>query len=288
MKSKTVFTASTVPTQFVDVDGTQFAYRRFGNNEGLPLVHLQHFTGTMENWDPKVLDLLARNREVIIFDNKGVAGTGGKVPDTIGAIAKDAEAFIDALGLEKIDLLGFSMGGMVAQQITLDRPELINRLMLLGTAPRGGHEIETFTPEVMAMFEVEHPSEFELLLDTLFSPTRTSQKAGNKFLQRVKYERTEGRDSKISDQVAPAQSAAITNWARMTPGDYSYLKAIKQPVFVFMGHNDVIFPTVNAFLLQQNLPNAQLIIYPDSSHGAQYQFPELFVEQLNLFLNGVQ
>jgi pimeloyl-ACP methyl ester carboxylesterase len=242
----------------------------------------------MENWDPKLLDLLAKDREVIIFDNKGVAATGGQTPDTIGAIAKDAEAFIDALGLKKIDLLGFSMGGMVAQQITLDRPQLINRLVLLGTAPRGGHEIETFTPEVLAMFEVQHPTEFELLLDTLFSPTPTSQNAGNEFLQRVKYERTEGRDSKISDQVAPAQSAAITSWARMSPGDYSYLKAIKQPVFVLAGHNDVIFPTVNAFILQQNLPDAQLIIYPDSNHGAQYQFPELFAQQLTLFLNGVQ
>lgn len=288
METIVKLTASTVATQYIDVKGTPFAYRRFGNNAGLPLVHLQHFTGTMENWDPKVLDLLARDREVIIFDNRGVAGTGGETPDTIGAIAKDTAAFIDALGLKKIDLLGFSMGGMVAQQVTLDRPELINRLVLLGTAPRGGHEIETFTPEVMAMFGVEHPSEFEILLDTLFSPTTTSQKAGNKFLQRVKHERIEGRDSKINDLVAPAQSAAITSWARMTPGDYSYLKAIKQPVFVFMGHNDVIFPTVNAFILQQNLPNAQLIIYPDSSHGAQYRFPELFVEHLNLFLNGVQ
>ncbi len=122
MKSKTAFTASTVPTQFVDVAGTRFAYRRFGNKEGLPLVHLQHFTGTMENWDPKVLDLLARDREVIIFDNKGVAGTGGKVPDTIGAIAKDAEAFIDALGLEKIDLLGFSMGEWSPSKLPLTAP----------------------------------------------------------------------------------------------------------------------------------------------------------------------
>jgi pimeloyl-ACP methyl ester carboxylesterase len=288
MQSSKEFTAATVATQFVDVNGIQFAYRRFGNKAGLPLVHLQHFTGTKENWDPKVLDLLAKDREVIIFDNKGVAGTGGEVPDSIGAIAKDAEAFIDALSLKRIDLLGFSMGGMVAQQITLDHPELINRLVLLGTAPQGGHEIETFSPEVMAMFGVPHPSEFEIVLDTLFSPTTTSQEAGNKFLQRIKYQRTEGRDSKISDQVAPAQSAAITNWARMTPGDYSYLEAIKQPVFVFAGHNDIIFPTINSFILQQNLPNAQLIIYPDSNHGAQYQFPELFVQQLTLFLNGAQ
>lgn len=282
------FTAATVPTNYVDVNGTKFAYRRFGNKAGLPLVHLQHFTGTMENWDPKVLDALALNREIIIFDNRGVAGTEGETPDTIAAIAKDAVSFIDALGLKKIDLLGFSMGGMVAQQVTLNRPELINKLILIGTAPRGGHDAEDFSPEVWAIFAKEFPTEYEIVLETLFSPTASSQVAGNAFLDRIKNVRTEGRDAKITEQVAPAQSSAITNWARMTPGDYSYLKAIKQPVFVLTGHNDIIFPTVNSFLLQQNLPDAQLIIYPDSNHGAQYQFPELFVKQLNLFLEGVK
>jgi pimeloyl-ACP methyl ester carboxylesterase len=288
MKTNIESVALTVATQFVDVNGTPFAYRRFGNKAGLPLVHLQHFTGTMENWDPKVLDALAQNREIIIFDNRGVASTGGETPDSISAIAKDAAAFIDALGLKKIDLLGFSMGGMVAQQLTLDRPELINKLVLLGTAPRGGHEIDDFTPAVWAIFAKEFPSEYEILLETLFSPTSTSQQAGQEFLDRVKNGRTEGRDSKITEQVAPAQSAAIKGWAMMSPGDYSYLKAIKQPVFVLTGHNDIIFPTVNSFLLQQNLPDAQLIIYPDSNHGAQYQFPDLFVKQLTAFLEGVK
>ncbi|MDB5281933.1 MAG: alpha/beta hydrolase fold protein [Bacteroidota bacterium] len=288
MKTNIEYTASTVPTQFISVNGTPFAYRRFGNKAGLPLVHLQHFTGTMENWDPKVLDALALDREIIIFNNRGVASTGGETPDSIAAIAQDAAAFIDALGLKKIDLLGFSMGGMVAQQITLDRPELINKLILLGTAPRGGHEIDDFTPEVWAIFAKEFPSEYEILLETLFSPTSTSQQAAHEFLSRVKDGRTENRDSKISEQVAPAQSAAIKDWANITPGDYTYLKAIKQPVFVLTGHNDIIFPTVNSFLLQQNLPDAQLIIYPDSNHGAQYQFPELFVKQLTAFLEGIK
>jgi pimeloyl-ACP methyl ester carboxylesterase len=288
MKTNIEYTASTVPTQFVSVNGTSFAYRRFGNKAGLPLVHLQHFTGTMENWDPKVLDALAQDREIIIFNNRGIASTGGETPDSIAAIAKDSAAFIDALGLKKIDLLGFSMGGMVAQQVTLDRPELINKLILLGTAPRGGHEIDDFTPEVWAIFAKEFPSEYEILLETLFSPTPTSQQAAHEFLSRVKDGRTENRDSKISEQVAPAQSAAIKGWASITPGDYNYLKAIKQPVFVLTGHNDIIFPTVNSFLLQQNLPDAQLIIYPDSNHGAQYQFPELFVKQLTAFLEGIK
>lgn len=282
------FTAATVPTNYADVNGTKFAYRRFGNKADLPLVHLQHFTGTMENWDPKVLDALALNREVIIFDNRGVAGTGGETPDTIAEIAKDAAAFIDALGLKKIDLLGYSMGGMVAQQVTLDRPELINKLILLGTAPRGGHDIEDFSPEVYSILAKEFPTEFDGLAETLFSPTASSQAAASAFLDRIKNVRTEGRDAKINEQVAPAQINAIANWAHLTPGDYSYLQAIKQPVFVLTGHNDIIFPTVNSFLLQQNLPDAQLIIYPDSNHGAQYQFPELFVQQLNLFLEGTK
>jgi len=286
MKSNTIITAATAPTQFTDVNGTAFAYRRFGNKAALPLVHLQHFTGTMENWDPKVLDALAQDREIIIFDNRGVASTGGKTPDSIAGIAKDAADFIKSLGLGKVDLLGFSMGGMVAQQVTLDNPELINRLVLLGTAPRGGHDIEDFTPEVWAIFAKQFPTEFEIVLETLLSPTPTSQLAGQAFLDRIKNQRTEGRDTKITEQVGPAQSTAITEWARMTPGNYSYLKAIKQPVFVLTGHNDIIFPSVNSFILQQNLPDAQLIIYPDSNHGAQYQFPELFVNQLTTFLAG--
>ncbi|TRW22531.1 alpha/beta hydrolase [Flavobacterium zepuense] len=287
MKTSTDFTALTVPTQFADVNGTAFAYRRFGKKQNLPLVLLQHFTGTLENWDPYVLDGISKNREVIIFDNRGVAGTGGETPDSIAAIAKDAIAFIDALGLEKIDLLGFSMGGMVAQQITLNRPELINRLILVGTAPSGVRDIETFSPEVWAMFEKEYNQPDELLLETLFTPSAASQKAGSQFLNRIR-ERVVDRDSNITDKVAPAQATAIAGWSQINRGNFDYLKLIKQPTLVVSGDSDIIFPTVNSVLLQQNLPNAHLIIYPDSNHGALYQYPNLFISQVSLFLEGVE
>jgi len=287
MKTAENFAAITAPTQFVNVNGINFAYRRFGNKTGFPLVHLQHFTGTMENWDPKVLDNLAKDREVIIFDNKGVAGTNGKTPDTIFEIAKDTIAFIDALELTKINLLGFSMGGMVAQQVTLYRPDLINKLILIGTAPRGGHDIEDFSPEVWAMFAKEYELPYGLLLETLFTSSPESQKAGHAFLSRIQ-ERVVDRDTEISEFVAPAQSAAITDWARTNPGEFDYLKDIKVPVFILTGDNDIIFPSVNSSILKDNLPDAQLIVYPNANHGAQYQYPELFVKQLNLFLEGVK
>jgi pimeloyl-ACP methyl ester carboxylesterase len=286
MNTTLTATAITAPTQYVDAAGIRFAYRRFGNPAGLPLVHLQHFIGTLENWDPQVLDALAQDREIIIFDNRGIASTDGETPTSIAAIAQDAAAFLEALGLKQIDLFGYSMGGMVAQQLTLDHPALVRRLILIGTAPRGGHEIDDFTPEVWAIFAKEFPSPYEVLLETLFTPSVASQQAGHKFLGRIRA-RVEDRDSEIGAQVAPAQVAAIAGWAKTTPGDYSYLKAIKQPVFVLVGGNDIIFPPFNSYLLQQNLPDAQLIVYPDANHGPQYQYPELFVKQLTLFLDGV-
>lgn len=279
-------TSINAPTRFVVVNGNKMAYRRFGKKAGLPLVFIQHFTGTLENWDPAVLDGMAKTREVIIFDNTGVGGSTGKTPDNIADNAKDVAAFVYALGLKKIDLLGFSMGGMQAQQVTLDHPELINRLILVGTAPRGGQGSAVFSAQVMAMFAQTYKYPDEILLKTLFLPTETSQKAGRAFLERIR-ERKENRDPGINSQVAPAQTAAIKGWGEMSKGDYAYLKAIKQPTLVVMGKDDVIFPSVNGFILQQNLPNAYLIMYPDSSHGVQDQFPNLFVRQLTIFLSAL-
>lgn len=279
------YTHHTAPTQFVDVNGIQIAYRRFGKTGNLPLVFFQHFTGTLDNWDPAVTDPLSEEREIIIFDNRGIASSEGEPPHTIAEIAKDAEGFIDALGLSKVDLFGFSMGSFAAQQVAVDRPELVNRIILVGSGPRGGEGLETFLPEVWALFEKEYNQPDELLLDTFFAPTETSQTAGWQFLERIRA-RKEDRDIPISDKVVPAQLAAISEWGKKREGSFDYLKKITHPVLIVNGKEDIIFPTVNSYLLQQNLPNAQLILYPDSNHASQYQFHKNFVLQVKLFLNG--
>jgi pimeloyl-ACP methyl ester carboxylesterase len=277
------YTHHTAPTQFVEAGGIRFAYRRFGKKAGLPLVFLQHFTGTLDNWDPAVTDALAADREVILFDNAGIASSSGEVPTTAAAIAADAATFVGALGLTKIDLFGFSMGGFVAQELVLQHPDLVRRLLLVATGPRGGENLATFSPEVWAMFNKEYAQPDELLLETFFSPTNTSQAAGRHFLDRIRA-RKEGRDVSINDKVVPAQLAAITEWGSTPADSYAYLQHIKQPVLVVNGKEDVLFHTINSYLLQQHLPDAQLIIYPDSNHGAIYQYPTQFVAAVNLFL----
>ncbi len=278
-----MYTHNTAPTRFVAVDGIPFAYRRFGKTGNQPLVFFQYFTGTLDNWDSAVLDPLSKEREVIIFDTKGIAKSGGEPAHTIADIAKDAEAFIDALGLLKIDLFGFSMGSFVAQQVAVDRPELVDRIILVGSGPRGGEGLETFRPDVWALFDKSYDQPDELLLDTFFAPTQTSQAAGWQFLERIRA-RQEDRDSAISDKVIPAQLAAIAEWGKKSAHSFDYLTEIKHPVLVVNGSNDIIFPTVNSYLLQQNLPNAQLLLYPDSNHASHYQFHEHFVRQVKLFL----
>lgn len=286
-KHKTAeITAINAVTKFVQVNGNKIAYRRFGKKQSIPLVLIQHFTGTLENWDPLVLDGLAKDREVIIFDNTGIASSTGVTPDNIADNARDVAAFVAALEIKKIDLLGFSMGGMEAQQVTLDHPELVRRLVLVGTAPRGGEGSAVFSPKVMEMFTEKYKYPDEILLKTLFLPTESSQKAGRAFLERIRARKVD-RDININSQVAPAQTAAIRNWGEMDKGNYDYLKAIKQPTLVVMGYDDVIFPSVNAFILQQHLPNAYLEIYPDASHGVQDQYPHLFVKHLTEFLDGL-
>lgn len=279
-------TAINAVTKFVQVNGNKIAYRRFGKKQGIPLVLIQHFTGTLENWDPLILDGLAKDREVIIFDNTGVASSTGVTPDNIADNARDVAAFVAALEIKKIDLLGFSMGGMEAQQVTLDHPELVRRLVLVGTAPRGGENSAEFSPAVMDIFNAKYEHRDELLLKTLFLPTESSQKAGRAFLERIRARKI-NRDININDQVIPAQTQAIRGWGQMDKGNYDYLKAIKQPTLVVMGYDDIIFPTVNAFILQQHLPNAYLEIYPDANHGVLDQYPHLFVKHLTEFLDGL-
>jgi pimeloyl-ACP methyl ester carboxylesterase len=280
-------TAITVPTQFVEANGIRFAYRRWGKPGGIPLVFNQHFAGNLDNWDPAVLDGLTPEREVILFNNAGIASTTGEVPSTFAGMARNAEAFIDALGLKQIDLLGFSIGGMVAQQIVIDRPELIRKLILIGTAPRNldaGSGEGHITPETASIFGAAYNPPENLWLKVFFTDSEASQSAGRAFLKRY-LSRTENRDASISEKVAPAQIAAVGDWGSQPGERFAYLKNIHQPTLVVSGNHDVIVYTVNSLHLVQNLPNAKLILYPDSNHGSWYQNHEEFVFEANRFLN---
>ena len=280
------YTAITVPTQFVEANGIRFTYRRWGKQGGIPLVFNQHFTGNLDNWDPAVLDGLTPEREVILFNNAGIASSSGEVPSTFAGMAKSAEAFIDALGLKQIDLLGFSIGGMVAQQIVIDRPELIRKLILIGTAPRNhdaGNGQGHITPETAAIFGAAYNPPEKLWLKVFFTDSDDGQTAGRAFLKRY-LSRTENRDAPINEKVAPAQIAAVGEWGTHPGERFAYLKNIHQPTLVVSGNHDVIVYTVNSLHLVQNLPNAKLILYPDSNHGSWYQNHEDFVSEVNRFL----
>jgi pimeloyl-ACP methyl ester carboxylesterase len=280
----TTYTHQTAPTQYVDARGTRFAYRRFGKAGSVPLVFNQHFTGTMDHWDPAVTDGLARDREVILFNNAGISSSSGEVPTTFEEMGANAIAFIKALRLRHVDVLGFSIGGFVAQEITLQSPDLVRRLVLVGTGPRGGQSMATLTPEAERIFAATYKPAEELWLKVHFTDSEASQAAGRAFLKRF-LRRTDNRDPAVSEKVAPAQIEAIGKWGVQREGSYGYLKTILQPTLVVNGDNDVIIYSINSWILQQNIPNAQLIIYPDASHGSQYQYPERFVRHVSMFLS---
>src|SRR5277367_6431435 len=269
----------TAPTQFVEANGIRFAYRRFGKPGGAPLVFNQHFRGTMDYWDPAVTDGLAKSREVILFNNAGVSSTSGKVPTSIQEMGANAIAFLKALGLTKVDVLGFSIGGMVAQEITVQAPDLVRRLILVGTGPRGADMSTSKSAEIFA--GAYDPPE-HLWLAVHFSPSASSRAAGLAFLKRKLLRRD--RDPEVSEEAGAAQREAIGKYIAPAESVLDYLKDLHQPTLIVQGSNDVIIPTVNSYLLQQNLPNAQLVLYPDANHGSFYQYPELFVSQADQFL----
>jgi pimeloyl-ACP methyl ester carboxylesterase len=274
----------TAPTQFVEANGIRFAYRRFGNPAGVPLVFNQHFTGTLDHWDPAVTDGFAEDREVILFNNAGVSSSSGEVPTTIEKMGANAVAFIKALGLTKVDVLGFSIGGLVAQEIALQAPELVRRLVLVGTGPRGGEGMATLTPEAQEIFGTAYNEPDHLWLRVHFTRSEKSQAAGREFLKRFRL-RAENRDPEVNEKVAPAQIAAIDEWGAPREKPFEYLKSIRQPTLVVNGVKDVIIYAVNSFILQQHLPDAELILYPDANHGSQFQYPERFVRHVSLFLS---
>jgi pimeloyl-ACP methyl ester carboxylesterase len=277
-------THKSAPTRFAQAGGSRFAYRRFGNPIGTPVVVLQHFMGNLDNYDPAVTDALARGREVILTDNAGVGLSTGAAPETVAGMARDAASLIDTLGLEHVDLFGHSMGGYVAQQIAVDRPDLVRRLILVGTGPRGGDGMGELASDVAPLFGKVYDPQDLMWLPILFSPSEASQAAGRRFLARIRA-RTEDRDVPVSEVTVAAHSAAAREWGGAAPEGFDYLKGIRQPALVVNGSNDIVVPTVNSYILQQNLPDAELILFPDSNHGSHFQFTELFNRYVADFLD---
>jgi pimeloyl-ACP methyl ester carboxylesterase len=283
IKERTMTTTfNAAVTKTVSVNGTKFAYREIGDKSGVPVVFLHHFTAVLDDWDPAIADGLAKDRPVIVFDNRGVGGSEGETPDTVADMANDAMAFIDALGITGVDLFGFSLGGFVAQAIAQDRPDLVHRMILAGTAPAGGEGINNPGVGVLVQDAIakagarnKHPKHL-----LFFQPSESSQKAADAFLSRLS-ERKEDRDAAVTNEAIHAQVEAITAWGRAPVGS---LSLIKQPVLVVNGDNDVMVPTINSVELARKLPNAELSIFPDAGHGAIFQYHDAFTEQALRFL----
>ena len=272
-------------TQFVDVGGQRYAYRRFGDGRGLPLLCLQHFTGTLDNWDPAVTDPIAANREVILFDNAGVGRSSGTVPKNIAGMTDHVFAFLDALGIAQCDVLGYSLGGMIAQQMAQSRPSMVRRMVLAGTAPRGGEDVMHLEKPSLARYLGDPTLQgYGVLQRIFFAPSESSQAAGAAFIGRLLL-RKEDRDPPSGPEVAAAQIAAFREWEQFSGERFAELKTIRQPTLVFNGIRDEMIPVSNSYWLSANLPNAVLLTYPDSGHGSLFQFAESFTRQATAFLN---
>jgi pimeloyl-ACP methyl ester carboxylesterase len=266
------------------VKNEKYAFRRFGSGSQPPLLFLQHFTGTLDNWDPTVTDSLAQRGEVILFESAGVGRSTGKVPDTVAGMTKHTLAFLDGLGLDSCDVLGFSLGGMVAQQMALDRPSIIRKMILVGTAPRGGEDIMHLEKPSLAKF-LQDPSlkGYAILQKIFFDSTESSQAAGEAFVNRLQ-QRKEDREHPAGPDVAKPQMMAFRDWEKFTGKRFADLAAIRQPTLVVNGIHDEMIPVSNSYWLVENLPNAMLLAYPDSGHGSLFQFHESFTQQAKAFL----
>jgi pimeloyl-ACP methyl ester carboxylesterase len=281
----TTASSITAPTQFADASGTKYAYRRFGNASGLSLLCLQHFTGNLDNWDPAVTDRLAVERQVILFDSAGIGRSGGIVPNTVGAMAEHAMAFLDALNIETCDVLGYSLGGMVAQDMVRSRPSVFRKMVLVGTAPRGGEDVMHLDKPILAGFINDKSLRgYQVLQKIFFDQTDSSQAAGGEFIERLA-QRKDDRDKPSGPEVAQAQMAAFRDWEEPKGERFADLKDIKQPVLVINGVHDEMIPVRNSYWLSENLPNAVLLTYPDAGHGSLFQWPDSFTRQCNAFLS---
>jgi pimeloyl-ACP methyl ester carboxylesterase len=272
-------THETAPTQFVQAGDVQFAYRPFGPRGATPLLLCNYFAANMDDWDPKVTNGFAAERDVILFDYPGIGRSTDETPSTVAPLTKHCVAFCRATGLTQFDVIGFSLGGMIAQQLGAEYPDLLRRIILLGTGPRGG---EGMVFDDLSVGELDDTS--ALLMKAFFTQSEASQASGRAYMERLKSRSTD-RDAPVSKQSALAELAAIREWGVIPAGDrFAMLSKIQHPTLIVHGNKDVVVMPINAFLLAQHLPNAQLIMYPDSSHGAQSQHAEVFLQHVKLFL----
>ena len=271
-------------TQTINAGGVEFAYRQLGPSAGVPVVFLTHLAAVLDNWDPRVVDGIAARHRVVTFDNRGVGASSGSTPTTIEQMASDAVTFIRALGFDQVDLLGFSMGGMIAQVIAREQPRLVRRMIIAGTGPAGGDGIDRVTrisylDTARGLLTRRDPKEF-----LFFTRTPNGRKAAKEFMARLE-ERTDDRDKPISVGSFRAQLKAIHRWGQQTPDD---LSTIHQPALVLNGESDKMVPTKNTVDLDQRLPNSQLVLYPDAGHGGVFQFHEDFVKRTLKFLSATR
>ena len=268
------------PTYTIDLGGVEFAYRQLGPETGVPVVFLTHLAAVLDNWDPRVVDGIAAKHRVITFDNRGVGASSGTTPTSIEAMARDAVTFIRALGFDQVDLFGFSMGGMIAQVIAQQEPQLVRKMILAGTGPAGGDGIDRVTrisylDTARGLLTRQDPKQF-----LFFTRTPNGRAAGKQFLARLR-ERTNDRDKTISVGSFRAQLKAIHRWGEQNPAD---LATIHQPALVMNGESDKMVPSENTIDLDRRLPNSELVIYPDAGHGGVFQFHEDFVKRALEFL----
>jgi pimeloyl-ACP methyl ester carboxylesterase len=281
MNTPTMPRYSLTPTDVVRAaSGIDFAYRRVGNRGDIPLVLANYFAANMDDWDPLIVDGLAADRDVITFDYPGIGGSSGATPATVAEFAVDCVGFLHALGLTTVDFLGFSLGGMIAQQIASSHPEMFRRMILCGTGPRGGEKM-TFTE--LSIDELNDP--VALLLNSFFTPSDASQAAGHAYLDRLN-RREADRDTPVTMTAAAAQLRAIREWGEIPTTDrYAMLSTIRQPTLIVHGAKDIVVDAVNAIVLEENLCDARLLILPDASHAVQSQHAEVFLAIARLFLN---
>lgn len=277
-------TTTHAPTLTIKSGDVSYAYRDLGSQTGVPLLCLQHFTGTLDNWDPAVFDALSQERRVILFGNAGVGRSTGTVAAAVSEMSDHVIAFLEALGLRQVDLLGFSLGGFLAQDIALRRPELLRRIVLAGTGPEGGEGVSMNRPELLAIFSHTQMLMTDKLRTLFFPANDRAQQAAEAYIQRIKG-RTADRDTAASAQVAMAQLQAMAGWENAGAQALTKLRGITHPVLVVNGDNDIMIPTSNSRTLAELIPDATLILYPNAGHGAIYQHGKLFTEHVRAFLN---
>jgi pimeloyl-ACP methyl ester carboxylesterase len=274
-----VATLETAPTHYVEGHGIRFAYRRLGPSTGTPLILLQHFSGNIDAWDPAVVNALAADRPVIAFDNAGVGLSTGQTPDNVATMARDAVDFINVLGLSEVDLLGFSLGGCVAQQIAAEHGRLVRKLILVGTAPKGGEEhLLAVLQEAFSQTGAPDPR-----LPLFFTKSSASRSSGLAFLKRTQVRKND-RDIDNGSAVTDPQAKALITWCATPDPEHAILRAIRQPTLVASGSRDTMLPAKNAYAMFKELSNAQLVLYPDSGHGALFQHHATFVSHVQTFL----